>query len=184
MKLEYTLTPDDAIAMTRYHKQLLGPQKHPTTATNIILTVLFIGGFCLLLLMDQIRANRWQVVLILASAFAGFGLLYWTLSRSASAIPENRLRRMLESREGERALGQRKTELTKNGFVLTTEEEEKTIEWSEVLHVGVTESHVFVYVADGSVLIIPSHAFHNDYQHEEFLEKIREYHQPDPQPEV
>ncbi len=173
MLVEHTLIPEDVIAFSKYHQQRMR-ELSPRQSYHMLITCLIVGAFSILLVADVLQ-NASEVFIYVLLFLMAVGVLLYFLSRASMPWSEGRLRRMMMTKEGEKTLGQRRLLLTPTHLQLESEEEKDEYAWSQVTDIGVTEEHAFIYLDNEAVLIIPSRAFSNDWQFQEFVTKVREY---------
>lgn len=174
MIVEFHLTPDDVIAFSRYHLAKSRPRVSGGTQRALV-TFLITGSFATLIAIDALQERGGRVFVLLLGSLLVLGAILWLVSRFEGSMSEGRLRKMFHSREGQKALGQRRLTLTPTHLTVEAEEGTETIPWQDVRDVGVTEDYVFLYLGEEAVLIVPARAFSNEWHFEELVAKVKAY---------
>lgn len=174
MIIEYHLTPEDVIEFTRFHvnrmRERAGPNKERPWLTMMIGI-----AFASLLAMEAIDNPGGKIIIIvLVGTLAVLGI-GWAMNRRALPISEGRLRRLFMSKDGQRALGQRRLTISPHSLNIEAEAGNESLTWDRINDIGVNDEYAFFYLDGEAVLIVPARAFSNDWQYEDFLTKVKAY---------
>ncbi len=174
MKVEYTLTLEDAAAFFRYQLRR-GARAKGRSRTAGWIWFIVLAVLMLLLLALKLTIPRPFTLggldIVVLSFFALYALLFFF-------TPAITLRTALKSLRGNtRFLERRTLIITPHAITTTMPSGLRTTFWHAVEDVVEHEDHAFFYIAKAEAFILPRAVFADDFQFEEFLDTARRYHE-------
>jgi hypothetical protein len=168
LKVEFTLTPDDYIALMRVQVQ------NPAGKSRWI-PYLVVGFFLLaMLLKGAALVGNGVSWLVVVGATLFLEALMFIVSRFLKTL----IQKMIVSvfRRGDRLLPTcLSLEARPEGLSIVSKNTASLITWEGINRIVVTSTHVFFYSA--AVYILPRRAFEDEREFEEFVESARIYHE-------
>ena len=180
MEVEFRLTPEDIIALQRYHKKHppipRKPQQNPLQPLVWVVVFLVVFGAILLfsILHNPLIDTMYS---LLPGVLVGLVLGHVVQLVTVKLATRNATQRSLEQgRNAEKVLGWRRISIDARAIRVETEYSALTYLWWGVDAITASEDHAFIYFMTNNAFIIPREAFRTDRAFDEFVEAARRYH--------
>lgn len=163
MRLRYTLSLDDLVALNMYYSKR-SPHMKRTLALTYLLTV----GFCffaLLLVVAYLRTQRWFLALFNTLLYA-FLVQYVLFGR------KKRIRRLYAEGKNKGLIGPHELEITEQDLVERTQVGERHTQWSAIDGVSTTPGHTFIFLSALEAHVIPRTTI-LDGNYEDFVNEVK-----------
>ncbi len=175
MHIDYQLTEDDVVAYANYLWQhQTNPQRTYRRGLYVGLLVVILGT----LFLARDRAGGLNplmaIVPVLVVCCVVFLLLFVSSSKRFAKAVRNSFRR---GDLGKRALEPQRLEITPEGYTQRGELGATITLWKAVEKVAVTKDHLFIFLTKTTALIVPAHAFPDEWEFAEFAETAQRYHE-------
>lgn len=178
MEIEYFLTLEDLAAFARFQLKH-GPKLKPLPAVRG-----FTWGLAIALVILSFL-SRWLFVRpeyrwgsgLCAGLAAGIVLVVLLMAVLARKTAIRNALRVYEADESQWYLAPRRLKITAEGFETVNKFMQSRSSWSTVWQIQSTADHVFFYINLHQAHVIPRHAFRDERQFEDFIERARRYQQ-------
>jgi hypothetical protein len=167
MEIEYTLTPDDAIAFQRYHF------KASLSSRQFFLRRLFWGILASILVFIIFSGWKsvWGVLAVLLFWLVYLLMIPLSIRWSINAFGK----RMKKEGENKALWGKRRLTIDAQGLFEKSEVGETRLRWDGVERVVETADYIFIYVTTVSAHVIPKKSFQDKEQALEFYQTAKRY---------
>jgi hypothetical protein len=179
MEVEYSLTAEDLRAFARYHGQLRSVRPiHSLAAVLGLVVVIMVVCAVVSIGFNYLGALRGELFdpFMMGLAFGAIGqalaLRWWQGYVKRATWKTN-----CEDKRNEWAIRQVRVTISPGELRSVTRGSTNTYQWSLVWRIGVTSSHIFVYLTTSNAILIPRRAFGDHAHSEAFIALARQYQQ-------
>jgi hypothetical protein len=166
MEIEYTLTPDDAIAFQRYHYKMYHARQSYWmrffwgTLIAVLLFIIFLPWH-----------NIWSTL---------FPLLFWLVYQINYPLGVRNnitsyVKRMQKDGENKALWGNHRLKINEQEYHVETDVGEMRLRWIGVERVVENEQYIFIYESTNSAHMIPKKFFTSTEQAEVFYQTAKKY---------
>jgi hypothetical protein len=165
MEVEFEMNADDVLAFQRYHAahplKLGAGRKARVSALDLLLGGMYAVVVVAMLVISFLWRHSFRnseilvFVGLIEAGFVSFVTLYYIKLKSREF-----LRRSMRERRDE--LDRQRLKLTAQGVVHSSPRGEGINYWSGIKRLGVTDSHLFIYITSVSAYTVPRRAFADD----------------------
>ena len=175
LNIEYELTPDDYAAFNLFTMQHSPTFKRQLKLARYIPPIIFLIGWCYILISAIPRGFKTYTIVALALLFA-FAIA-WILLMPASYRRNIRKTASKMSMEGSRKgiFGKTAITFTSDEIAIVRKDEEIKAKWGILSNIVENDTHIFMYSSSVEALVIPKRAFESDSAIASFLETVRQY---------
>jgi hypothetical protein len=166
MNVEYDLLPEDIFAF--HHFQSYGTDRTSTGRKVFwsVMAVICIGLLVVLFLATQ----SWQAGLAMI-----IPLVFVLTALFRDRIAHYQINQMLRKEQNAKWLGFRSLTIAPENLNITTELSANCILWSGVHKIKSTDDYAYLYTSSSEAIVIPTRAFRNDKEFDQFVAKAIEY---------
>lgn len=167
MKIDFQLTEQDYIDFNVYHMENSKTIKKSVFIQRYIISLIF-------LIAPFVFYNFADIPFSISMAIFGIIYVIWIafypqyLKKSVA----KRISKMLEEGNNSDFLGSHSISLTEEGLEESSRLGETKKSWSAIERIDITEAHIFIYASAVSAYIIPTRAFENMKQIDEFIDML------------
>jgi hypothetical protein len=168
MEVEFSLIPEDLVALSEYHSSQL-----PRWKIFLYLGLIILGAGAFILRIRQFVNEAGTTIGLSVAVIAIFGGLIYYLNRHR--IAARNIRRQLRQGKNARLLEQRTLKISPEGISYLSAELAAMTMWTAVEKIVVRKDHAFFYVGTATAHILPRRAFANDQEFTDFVETAQRY---------
>lgn len=167
-EIEFSLIPEDFVALAEYHDAQLPKWKIPLYVGLLVL------GMALFILQIRRMFNEFGEVLgLVGLIFALSGGLIWYVNRHR--IAARAVRREIRKGKNSRVLEPRRVSISPDGISESSADSAGVTAWSAIEKIVVRKNHAFIYFSTVAAMILPKRAFASEVDFMDFVETARGY---------
>jgi hypothetical protein len=170
MKIDFTLTKEDYIAYNLHHIQHSPSLKKSLNIQRYGLALIFLIFPFIIASMTPIPLFLW--LLVYGSIFIVWIKFYPKYFVSST---KKRILRLIEEGNSANLLGERSILVTEEAVEEITPQGESRTTWGSIERIDETDDYIYIYTSPINAYLVPTRAFEETAQKNEFLQLLRNH---------